>query len=69
MKPEPPEGIYLKPCTTRDLEKRHLVSAQGTLPKITTANKRFTRFMRSAKGPRAKLVAPGACDHLGMQGP
>lgn len=39
---------------------RHLISAQGTLPKITTANSRFTRFNRSAKGPKAKLVAPTA---------
>ena len=38
----------------------HLISAQGTLPKITTANSRFTRFNRSAKGPKAKLVAPTA---------
>ena len=40
------------------LSTRHLISAQGTLPKITTANSRFTRFNRSAKGPKAKLVAP-----------
>lgn len=38
---------------------RSLISAHGTLPKITTANSRFTRFNRSAKGPSAKLVAPG----------
>ena len=55
-----------RPSPTSHPLTGYLISAQGTLPKITTANSRFTRFNRSAKGPKAKLVAPAPAVWLNL---